>query len=180
MSDRKTLKETIYSLKQWLCYPQDFSIGGSKYVGLSEPLEALADLAERTSATKTKSKTEEDLLDMAADVGTLVWRIQARLATTGELSKPLQKLSRDVERTWDALTQGGIEIKDHTGGDYEGGMALRVITSQPVSGLARRQIIETLKPTIYYKDRIIQMGEVVVGVPEETETSKPTKEATES
>ena len=115
---------------------------------------------------------------MAADVGTLVWRIQLRLDPTEELSKPLQKLSRDVERTRDALTQGGIEIKDHTGGDYDGGMALRVITSQPVSGLARRRIIETLKPTIYYKNRVIQMGEVVVGVPEGTEASKPTDDKT--
>jgi len=179
VSDRKMLSETVYNLKQWLCYPQEFRISASKYLGLSEPLEALADLAERTStSSQTTSKKEEELLDMAVDVGTLVWRIQHRLAATGELSKPLQRLSRDVERTWDALTQGGIEIKDHTGGDYEGGMALRVITSQPVSGLARRQIIETLKPTIYYRDRIIQMGEVIIGIPEETETSKSIDDTT--
>jgi hypothetical protein len=179
VSDRETLREITYNLRQWLCYPQDFSIEKSEHLALSEPLETLADLVENAGASsKTKSKTEEELLDMVADVGTLVWRIQHRLDATGELSKPLQKLSRDVERTWDALTQGGIEIKDHTGGDYEGGMALRVITSQPVSGLARRQIIETLKPTIYHRNRIIQMGEVVVGVPEETEASKPTDDKT--
>lgn len=181
MFDRKVLRETMDDLKQWLRYPQEFRISTRTCTGLSEPLEALADSVKNSEASsQTKSKTEEELLDMAADVGTLVWRIQHRLDATEELSKPLQKLSRDVKRTWDTLTQGGIEIKDHTGGDYEGGMALRVITSQPVSGLNRRQIIETLKPTIYYKDKIIQMGEVVVGVPEETETTKPTKETTES
>jgi hypothetical protein len=175
MFHRKMLRETIDNLKQWLYYPQEFRIGTPEYRNLSEPLEAMADLAERTSTSlRLASTREEELLDMAADVGTLVWRIKQRLSTTSELSKPLQKLSRDVERTWDALTQGGIEIKDHTGGDYEGGMALRVIASEPVAGLTRRQIIETLKPTIYYKDRIIQMGEVIVGVPEEAKTSKPT------
>ena len=175
MFHRKILRETIDNLKQWLYYPQEFRIGTPEYHSLSESLQALADLTERTSTSfQTASTREEGLLDMAADVGTLVWRIQQRLAATGELPKPLQKLSRDIERTRDALTQGGIEIRDHTGGDYEGGMALRVIASQPVTGLGRRQIIETLKPTIYYKDRIIQMGEVIVGVPEETNTSKPT------
>ena len=179
MSDRKELREVMDSLRQWLCCPREFKISTQTCTGLSEPLEVLADLAEGGEASsQTKSKTEEGLLDMAADVGTLIWRIQHRLDATGELSKPLEKLSRDVERTWDALTQGGVEIKDHTGGDYEGGMALRVITSQPVSGLARRQIIETLKPTIYYRNRIIQVGEVVVGVPEETEASKPTDDKT--
>ena len=179
MSNREMLRETMDDVRQWLCYPQEFRISAAKYPGLSEPLEALAALAEPTStSSQPTSKKEEELLDMAADVGTLVWRIQHRLAATGELSKPLQRLSRDVERTWDALTQGGIEIKDHTGGDYEGGMALRVITSQPVTGLALRQIIETLKPTIYYRGRIIQMGEVIVGVPEKTETSEPIDETT--
>jgi hypothetical protein len=179
MFHRKMLRETIDNLKQWLYYPQEFRISAPEYLGLSESLEALADFAQRTSiGFRTASTNNQELLDMAADVGTLVWRIQQRLAATGELPKPLQKLSRDVERTRDALTQGGIEIKDHTGGDYEGGMALRVVASQPVTGLARRQIIETLKPTIYYKDKIIQMGEVIVGVPEETKTSKPTDETT--
>ncbi|MGA8849526.1 MAG: hypothetical protein WB564_06875 [Dehalococcoidia bacterium] len=179
MFHRKMLRETIDNLKQWLYYPQEFRICAPEYLGLSESLEALAGFAQRASISfRTTSKKEEELLDMAADVGTLVWRIQQRLAAIGELPKPLQKLSRDVERTWDALTQGGIEIKDHTGGDYESGMALRVIASQSVTGLTRRQIIETLKPTIYYKDRIIQMGEVIVGLPEKTETSKPMDETT--
>ena len=179
MFHRMMLRETIDNLKQWLYYPQEFRIGTPEYHSLSESLQALADLTERTSTSfQTASTREEGLLDMAADVGTLVWRIQQRLAATDELPKPLQKLSRDVERTWDALTQGGIEIKDHTGGDYEGGMALRVVASQPVTGLTRRQIIETLKPTIYYKDKIIQMGEVIVGVPEETRASTPTDETT--
>ena len=116
------------NLRQWLCYPQEFRISALKYIGLSEPLEALADLAERSStSSQTTSKKEDELLDMAADVGTVVWRIQQRLAATGELPKPLQRLSRDVERTWDAIIQWGIEIKDYTGGDYEGGMHLRVI-----------------------------------------------------
>jgi hypothetical protein len=173
------LREAVDTLRQWLYCPQEFRIRAPGYLGLSESLEALAAFAQPTSVSLGPASTrEEELLDMAADVGTLVWRIKQRLAAIDELPKSLQKLSRDVERTRDALTQGGIEIKDHTGGDYEGGMALRVVASQPVMGLVRRQIIETLKPTIYYKDKIIQMGEVIVGVPEETKTSKPTDKTT--
>ena len=173
------LRETIDKFNQWLYYPQEFRISAPQYLSLSESVEALVGLAESIAASsRTKPKREQELLDMAADVGTLVWRIQQRLVTMGELPKPLQKLSRDVERALDALTQGGIEIKDHTGGDYEGGMALRVITSRPVPGLGRRQIMETVKPTVYYKGRIIQMGEVIVGAPEQAETPKPMDETT--
>ena len=66
MSDRKMLSETVYNLKQWLHYPQEFRISARKYIGLSEPLEAPADLAERTVASsQTTSEKEEELLDMA-------------------------------------------------------------------------------------------------------------------
>jgi hypothetical protein len=167
------------SVKQWLRYPQEFRIAVPKSLDLSESLEEMTTSLEFPAVkVQTISEKEEELLDMAVDVGTLVWRIQKRLAAIGELPKQLQRVSRDVESTWDALTQRGIEIKDHTGRDYDGGMTLRVVTSQPVAGLARQQIIETLKPTIYYRERIIQMGEVIVGVPEETETSKPAQGTT--
>ena len=170
----RMLSETIDNFKQWLRYPQEFRIGTPKYLELAESLEVLTDsLKHHPISLQMISENEEELIDMAADIGTLVWRVQRRLAAIGELPKQLQRVSRDVESTWDALTQRGIEIKDHTGRDYDAGMALRVITSQPVADLARQQIIETLKPTIYYRDKIIQMGEVIVGIPEETETSKP-------
>ena len=173
----RMLIETIDNLRQWLRYPQEFRVGTRKHLELAEPLKILTDsLKHSPISLQMVSENEEKLIVMAADIGTLVWRIQKRLATIGELPKQLQRLSRDVESTWDALTQSGIEIKDHTCGDYDGGMALRVITFQPMVGLARQQIVETLKPTIYYRERIIQMGDVIVGVPEETVTSKPTKE----
>ncbi|MFC1906902.1 hypothetical protein ACFLW8_02300 [Chloroflexota bacterium] len=161
------------NIRQWLRYPQEFRISAPKYFESSEFIKALDDsLKQPTIGSLAISEEEEALINLAVDVGTLVWRIQRRLATISEIPKQLQRLSRDVESTWDAFTQRGIEIKDHTGRDYDGGMTLRVITFQPMAGLSRQQIIETLKPTIYYRDRIIQMGEVIVGVPEETETSR--------
>ena len=169
MSHRRTLNQSMASLRQWLYYPREFGIGVPERRGLSEPLEALAEFAEPAPVRFRPESREEELLHMAVDVGTLVWRIQQRLAAIGELPKPLEKLFRDVEWARDALAQTGIEIQNHTGGDYDGGMALRVIASERVAGLARRQVIETLKPTIYYRDRIIQMGEVIVGIPEGSE-----------
>ena len=75
-----------------------------------------------------------------------------------------------MESTSDALRQGGIDIKDHTGEKYDGGMALHVITFQPAPGLSHEQVIETIKPTIYRENKIVQMGEVIVGVPEKGAT----------
>ena len=166
-------------LRQQIRYPKDFRIAAPEWPHFSESLDGIVDLLRSPSSlATTKSEKEEELLDMAVDVGTLVWRIQQRLSAASELPTELRRVSRDLESTWDALTQRGIEIKDHTGQDYAPGMALRVITSQPVAGLTRQQIIETLKPTIYHRDRIIQMADVIVGVPEETEVSETVEETT--
>lgn len=168
------------NIKQWLLYPQEFRITIPKSLVLLEYAEEQHISLESPSAkARTISENEETLLDMAVDVGTLVWRIQRRLSDISELPANLRRVSRDLEATWDALTQSGIEIKDHNNQEYHPGMALRVITSQPVASLTRQQIIETLKPTIYYKDKILQMGEVIVGVPEGTGASGITENTTQ-
>jgi hypothetical protein len=45
-------------------------------------------------------------------------------------------------------------------------MSLKVLCFQPTPGLRRERVIETIKPTIYFKGKTIQMGEVIVGKPE--------------
>jgi len=168
-----------YTIRQWLLYPQELRITIPKNLALSECLEEKRISLESPLAnTRAISENEETLLDMAADVGTLVWRIQRKLSSVSELPASLRRVSRDLESTWDALAQSGVEIKDHNNQEYHLGMALRVITSQPVAGISQQQIIETLKPTIYYKGRILQMGDVIIGVPEGADASEVAEDTT--
>jgi hypothetical protein len=39
------------------------------------------------------------------------------------------------------------------------------VTSQPTAGITKERVTETLKPTIYWRNKIIQMGEVVIATP---------------
>ncbi len=159
------------NVRQWLSYPQEFRIHTPKYLELTKSVEIPNDLLKQPSVgSQIGLPEEEGLIEMAIDVGTLVWRVQKRLCAMGQLPKELIRVSRDIESTRDALSQRGIEIKDHTGQDYVTGMALRVITAQPIPELIKKQIIETLKPTIFYKEKFVQMGEVIIGIPEENQT----------
>jgi hypothetical protein len=45
-------------------------------------------------------------------------------------------------------------------------MSLKVVAFQPTPGIGRERVIETIKPTIYFKGKAIQMGEVIVGRPD--------------
>ena len=63
-------------------------------------------------------------------------------------------------------TEAGIEIQDHTGDPWDHRRSIKAIAYQPTAGLQREVVIETLRPTVYYKTSHIQMGEVIVGTPE--------------
>jgi hypothetical protein len=56
-------------------------------------------------------------------------------------------------------------VKDHTGDVFDYGMPLKVVTTQPSPGINKERVTETIKPTIYWQNKIIQMGEVVIATP---------------
>ena len=160
----ETLRE---NLRQFIRYNKEFRIAAPKWPELAESVEDIVNLLESSSLdVKTSSGKEEGLLSLAVEMGTSVWRLQRRLSIEGEVPEEMRRVLRDLESAWDALRQGGIEVKDHTGEKYDGHMALKVIAFQPTPGLTQEQILETIKPTIYRKDKLVQMGQVIVGVPE--------------
>jgi hypothetical protein len=76
---------------------------------------------------------------------------------------------------WDALKENGLEIQDHTGDPYDSGQSLKAPAFEPTPGLKEETVIDTIKPSIYLDGKMIQMGEVVVGIPEtpDVESAEP-------
>lgn len=153
-------------LKQ-LRFPREFRIAPLPWPRDLEPM--LRGLAESAGAPQTAEQVEfiEQQLRLLADIGTGLWRLKLKMLKPGG-DQPLDEMRRPyrhLESVWDALTQAGVEIKDHTDTPFDDGMAIKVISFQPTPGLGRDRIIETIKPTIYFKERHIQMGEVIVGSP---------------
>jgi hypothetical protein len=96
-----------------------------------------------------------------------VWRLRKRLESAeGGTRADGRRALRDVETIWDVLTQAGIEIQDHNGAEFDPGQKLKVLAVQPTAGLPSDQVLETVKPTIYYRGTWLQMGEVIVGTPQ--------------
>jgi hypothetical protein len=115
---------------------------------------------------KLSVDAQGELIRLMADVGTGIWRIhQGHTGAKAEPQKELNSILRTVESIWSIMAGKGVEIKDHTGDMITGGEALRIIAFQPSSGITRDTVVETLKPTVYYKDKMVQMGEVIVGIP---------------
>jgi hypothetical protein len=174
-SNRRMVKKVAFleDLKQ-LHYPREFRIENPKWPDFSKELnESINRLLLEPPEPQYDSKQDDHLLALIVDIGTVIWRLKRRTTQQeNEVPEKLRRISRDLESASDMLKQSRIELKDHTGQLYDTGMALRVIAFQPTAGIARERIIETIKPTIYYKDKIVHIGEVIVGVPENNEATK--------
>jgi hypothetical protein len=127
--------------------------------------ELIAEL-ERVQAQSQPSHLQ-GLESGLAVVATNAWKARAKMmdGDTGEPRDDMRRVYRHIETIFDAFHQMGLRVKDHTGEEFDYGLPLTVITTQPTPGLARERVIETIKPTIYWKDTIIQTGEVVIATP---------------
>ncbi len=161
------------SLRQ-LRYAPEFRIeAGAWPEDLEELLRQLVNCKPPAAPAGNDEETEAKFLKLLANVGTGLWRARQKMVKPGT-TQPLEEMRRayrHVESIWDALAQAGISIQDHADKPFDAGLSLKVVSYQPTPGLTRDRIIETIKPTIYFNDRHIQMGEVIVGTPEAQATA---------
>jgi hypothetical protein len=128
-----------------------------------------ADLPRQESDGKALENT---LLQLVADVGTGLWRLQSKQAPAGPNDLEAERRTqRHLQSLLDTLVQAGVEIRDHTGELVpRGGIyTLNVLAYEPRASLATERVLETIKPTIYFKDRVIQVGQVIIGTPTASE-----------
>jgi hypothetical protein len=150
----------LTSLRQ-LQYPEEFRIPEPPWP--KNFLEYADDIA---SLLQPREKHDGEVISFLKNVGNGLWRIRNRLREVENAPKEIRSAVRFLESTWDSLTQSGVSIQDHTGEIITGGEALRIIAFEPSSRVSCDQVIETIKPTIYYRGKMVQMGEVIVGQPQ--------------
>lgn len=121
-----------------------------------------------------------DTVDLEAFSGSLttlatqVWRARVRIIDpeTGEPREEMRRIHRHVEGAYEAFSQLGLTINDWVNQPYDAGLPVKVLTFQPTPDLQRDTVLEAVRPTVIWKDRLLQMGEVIVGTPQNTE-AKP-------
>ena len=154
-------------IRQWR-QPREFRIRATAW-----PAAALAVFAEFTAmaaaaaAADGDGDAEKGTVDLSersvADVATSIWRLRGRMA---KLPDGTRSMTRHLEMAWDTLAEAGVETRDHLNDAYDSGLSLTVVAFQPVPGIDRERVIETIRPTVYLNDRAIQTAEVIVGTPE--------------
>jgi hypothetical protein len=162
------LRRSIDDARQKM-HPHPFRIKESPdFVTIAEGM--LPGQGPVTSATQAGKGLDADsrrLLQVIAAVATAIWRMRTKLEgqASAELPSALRHVPRHVQAAWDALAAGDIEVQDPTGQRYVPGMAVNPITFQPMEGVGVEVIHETIKPSVFYKDVLIQWADVIVARP---------------
>ncbi len=106
-----------------------------------------------------------------AGLATQVWRSRNRIIdpATGEPREEMRRVHRHIEGAFEIFTEMGLSIKDWLNQPYDAGLPVKVLTFQPTPGIERDTVLEAVRPTVIWKDRLLQMGEVIVGIPQSPE-----------
>jgi len=107
----------------------------------------------------------EGELKALADLATNLWRAQKRLLGDGDVPTELKKHLRPVEAALESLERLHVKVTDHIGQRYDPGMPVKVISCQPKHGVTEPTVGETLKPTVSFREQVIQHADVTVDEP---------------
>jgi hypothetical protein len=164
MAIKKKKKLNIKKLKSRMASTPGLA-GGIQSFNIESPISSANDNALNQAAIGNSS-TEEEWTKLIRQLGTELWRLKMKMVDqSGDPLEEMKRAYRHVNSAIDLLTDAGFEISDHIGKRYDQGMSLDVIAFQPASDIDSDTIIETIKPSIYYRGKPIQSGEVIVATP---------------
>ena len=159
-----------HRIRQWR-YPKELRIGEPDAdIGFASLWgELAAALYKDPGPTPPPPSTGVDT-KFLAESATGLWRLRQKMTDpgTGQPTADTRKIFRHFESVWDRLHEEGITVIQHTGEEFDPGLSLKVIAFEPAPGFRSERVIETIKPTVFLGERMIQMGEVIVGTPEAT------------
>jgi len=117
--------------------------------------------------TKERDQEIENLLKLLGDLATGIWRTRQKMLQPGtdKPSEELRRAYRPLEATYDILIQSGVEIIDRTNKPFIEGTQGKILAVEPTDGIERDVVLETIKPTIIYHNRLLQTGELIIGTP---------------
>ena len=121
---------------------------------------------QRTAAGMPPGEPETTVAPrVLAELATGLWRLRTKVTEPGtDVPRPeMRAVRRQVEWMWGVLTDAGLDVQSHDQQPTDPGQSLKVIASQPVPGLDRERVLETVRPTVYLAGRVIQRGEVIIG-----------------
>ena len=137
-------------------------------------LSAATAAAAESPATKETSASAEEVGTALCSLATHLWRAKNKMieSGTGEPKEEMKRAYRHVESAYEVFKQLGLTLNDWQDQPYDAGLPVKVLSFQPMPGLTRDTVLEVVRPTVIWKDRLLQLGEVIVGIPANSDVTK--------
>lgn len=148
----------------------------AEWLGENQMLETVALVMTAKPMRKEQAPAEgalpTDYLKALVSIATNAWRAKTKMldATTGEVREEMKRLNRHVEAIYRNLAEVGVVIRDHTGDAYDEGQPMKVVASKPTPGLDKKRVSETLLPSVFWHNRLVQNGEIEIATPANSNT----------
>jgi hypothetical protein len=148
----------------------------AEWPGEKQMLETVALVMTAKPQRKEQASAEPgvptDYLKTLVSIATNAWRAKTKMvdSTTGEVREEMKRVDRHIEAIYRNLAEVGIVIRDHTGDAYDEGQPMKVVASKPTPGLNKKRVSETLLPSIFWNNRLVQNGEIEIATPSDPNT----------
>jgi hypothetical protein len=108
---------------------------------------------------------------LIVDLANVAWALQRKSCdpVTNERKEQFRPISRHIDQLSEYLEELGVKIQNHTNEPFDSGQSLEVIAFQPTAGISQDVVVETIRPTVYIKGSRIQMGQIIVATPEQSQ-----------
>lgn len=149
----------------------------AEWPGEKQALETVARVLAAKPTRKEQVPAEAELptdnLKTLVSIATNAWRAKTKMVdtTTGEVREDMKRVDRHIEAIYRCLAEAGIVIRDHTNEAYDEGQPMKVVASKPTPGLDKKRVSETLLPSIFWNNRLVQNGEIEIATPASPNTT---------
>jgi hypothetical protein len=126
--------------------------------------QVIADLAASTQPERDSAPLLDE--NALAEAATNLWRAQQQLGRVeGRPSKEARQAGRYLRTGNQVLAEAGLVVQDHDGDVFHPGLSLEVLVYQDEPSVSTETVLRTVRPSVYFRDHRIQMGQVIVGCP---------------
>ena len=169
------MRQTFKTKLKQLWYPAAFRLPEPEFT--SDQLDILEELIQliHPNLAKIEMATRDERVQMAqflVELGTGIWRIRRKIEGMKRMPKEIKEALFSLESTWASMTAGGVEIVDYLGTIPLKSEA-KIVEVRDIPDLSREQVVEVIKPTIFLRGEVIQVGEVVMGRPAAATVPEP-------
>lgn len=129
---------------------------------LRQVIDALQ-AAAAPEATPAPSLDEDEVVRVA----TYLWRAQKTVSLYFDESstREVRQLARHLRSSQESLSALGVRVQDHDNAEFDDRQGLQAMAFQDEPDLRVETVLQTVRPSVYLFDRLIQPGEVIVGRP---------------